>query len=223
MGQKVIIENKKAGHGLIGLPAINVRVGTAGKSRVKAFSLYAGHNELPVEVWEVVRTLARIQNLIKKGVLIEVNLDGAPKAPTADEKNRILTLDEFFAGIEAGENGVRPEHGGHFLVTLDEKVKPNQLPTGGIRSFRIKASSEDAIIVAYGEYVIKMGGKPTPKIKVKTLESMNLEEATEIIKDTYNPKNLKNWEKTLKGADLRVLVLNQIESIKKYEGPKSEI
>jgi len=219
--ENVIIDNKKAGHGLIGLPSIKAKID--GKVIVKEFSLYAGHNLIPKAVWEEVRKISVIQQYIRKGVLIEVNVEGEVKAPEQAQVNKILTLEKFFEVIAAGGDGVKPETGGHFLVTLADTVDAKQLPPGEIRSFRVKSSSEDAILSAYGLYLEKMGGAPSPKLKVRDIEKMDLDEAEEIIKDTYNPETLATWKKKFKDESLRVCVLNQIDSIEKFDGKRKEI
>jgi len=204
----IIIINRKKGNGLIGL-----------SHKKKEYKLYAGHNELPVEVWESLRKLAVVQYYIRKRVLEEVNVKEI-KEPTTQELSKYLSLDEFCDAIAPGELGIKPEAGGHYLVTLSEDV---QKVAGNLRVFRVKASDEDVRLKAYAAYMKSMGGRPNVKISIKKLESLDAEQVEEIIKDTFNPDTLKSWKKNLKKDSYKALVFEQEKAINDYKGPKSDL
>jgi len=210
---QVIIESRKKGNGLVALPCKR-----NGKTNV--INLYAGHNSIAVEDWEAVRNLPQIQRYIRKNILVEVNVTEA-KEPSKDNTAKYLSFEEFVENIAGGDEGFKPEQGGHFLITLDDRVDEKLLPKKQ-KSFRIKASTEDARLAAYGSYLKKMGGKPTPKIKTSKLENMEMEDVEEIIKDCYNPDTLAGWIKDVKKDSIRLLCTQQKERIEKYSGVKKD-
>jgi hypothetical protein len=209
----VIIENTKKGNGLISIPLKKSKT----KRTSKEIKLYGGMNSVPKVDWESVRSLPIIKHYLKKSVLIEKNVSEV-KEPSKDDLSKILSLEDFMEKIATGDLGVKPEQNSHYLVSLDEKVEAKYLPNG-VRTFRVKASAEDARLAAYGQYIEKMGGKPTTKIKVKALDDMDIEDVEEIVKETYNPDTLNGWSKSKKES-IKHLVTVQKERIEKFEGKK---
>lgn len=192
----VIIKNLRKGNGLIYLP------------KVKGFKmcpLCAGVNAVPVEHWELARTYPNIKKEIAKGYLVEMITKVEIPIKEKERVKNMLSFEAFCDSIESGKDGVVPETGGYFLVTLK----------GDLGSYRVKSIGEYARLEAYKQYVDEKGGILVEKVTAKALKSFNEEEKEALVKECFNIELLKTWKKS-KVSSIAQLAREQLDLIDKY-------
>lgn len=215
----MIINWKRKNAGLLTLPCMK------DGQRLKVIHVLPGHNEVNDEDWEQARPSAldhiKAGNIVEllKEKLVEKVKEKASDLPIITSISDFFTKEVFpymevikmlkSEDVYSELTKIKKEETGRSTMSkdwlLDYIEKDDEIKNLIIENMIPNTESENEDENEDAETTFE-------KI---SLTDMDGEKAAEIIADTFNMETLEQWQKEIAQPDLRVLILNQIEKVKK--------